>query len=158
MKRETFERALHDWDDWHDSMKRSREMLGYDPKWPLENCIDWIEKHYSVIRKQAESQLQLLELPPTLREYWEDCFYSDYQDKDGNVNLKKITRRLSEHKSLPDLPCDQRIAWYEDEDIHAPWIRIEIWIHSKFATKELFNYSSIHAFKTLESELYKVQL
>jgi len=32
MERQTFERALHAWDDWHSSIEQSRKLLGYDPK------------------------------------------------------------------------------------------------------------------------------
>jgi len=68
MKRQTFQRALHAWDKWDDSIEQSRKLLDYDPAWPRDTCIGWIEKHYTVIRKQAEDELRRLELPPTLRE------------------------------------------------------------------------------------------
>ena len=154
MERQTFERALHAWPEWHDSIEQSRELLGYNQKWAIENCIDWIEKHYSDIRGQAERQLQLLELPPTLRQYWEDCFYSDYKTEDGNIDYSKITRRLSDRKSLPDLPCDHGVVWYENEDIHDPWLRVEIKLHARFATKELFDYAATYAYKSVKSHLW----
>ncbi len=154
MERQTFERALHAWDEWHESIEQSRKLLGYDPKWLRDTCINWIEGNYPAIRKQAESELKRLELPPSLYQYWDDCFYSDYRAQDGKTDYSKITRRLSERKSLPELPCDYGVVWYEDEDIHAPWLRVEIKLHARFATKELFNYAAKYAYQSLESHLW----
>ncbi len=154
MEKQTFERALHAWEPWYESMEQSRELLGYDPRWPKDNCIDWIEKHYPGIRKQAEDELKRLELPPTLYQYWEDCFYSDYKTQEGKFDYDKITRRLSERKSLPQLPCDHGVVWYEDEDIHDPWLRVEIKIHARFVTKELFNYAAKFAYETVQSHVW----
>ncbi len=154
MERQTFERALHAWDPWHDSIEQSRKLLGYGPKWPRETCISWIEEHYPAIRKQAEGELERLELPPILRNYWEDCFYSDYRTADGKTDYSKITSHLSETKSLPHLPCDHGLVWYENEDIHGPWLRVEIRLHKRFATKELFNYAARFAYDTVKSHLW----
>ncbi len=154
MERLTFERALHAWPEWHSSIKQSRKLLGYDPKWPKDTCISWIEEHYvEKIRSRAEEELKKLELPPTLRQYWEDCFYSDYITPDGKTDHGKITRCLSERKSLPDLPCDYGVVWYENEDIHDPWLRVEIKLHAHFANKELFNYAARYAYDTVEHHL-----
>lgn len=160
MERQTFERALHEWDKWHESIIKSRQLLGYNPKWSRNDCINWIEgqhgqeRHYSQIRDQALAELKRLELPPTLRTYWEDCFYSDYQAADGTVNFDKITRCLSERKSLPDLPCSWGVVWYDDEDIHDPWLRIEIRLHARFATREVFDYAARYAYETVKSHLW----
>lgn len=154
MERQTFERALHAWDAWHESIEQSRRLLGYDPKWPKDTCISWIETHYPAIRKQAEDELKRLELPPTLYQYWEDCLYSDYRTQDSKTDYSKITRRLSEEKSLPDLPCDHGVVWHENEDIHDPWLRVEIKLHARFATKELFNYAAKYAYDTVRSHLW----
>ncbi len=151
MERQTFERALHAWDPWNDSIERSRKLLGYDPEWPRDTCISWIEKHYPAIRNQAEDELNRLELPPTLRRYWEDCLYSNYRTQGGKTDYSKITRYLSGRKSLPDMPCDHRIAWHGDEDIHDPWLPVEIKIHARFATKELFNYAAKYAYDTVKT-------
>jgi len=153
MKEKTFERAIHKWDDWHDSIERSRKLLGYDPKWPEQESITWIESNIASIRKQGENELKRLELPPTLQQYWEDCFYSDYRDKNGNVNLSKITRRLSEFKSLPSLPCDYGLVWYDDENIDDPWLRVELRIHSRFVVKELLDRNNKHTRKSITREL-----
>jgi len=157
MERQTFERALHAWPEWHNSIEQSRELLGYNKKRSIENCIEWIEKHYSDIRGQAERQLQLLELPPTLRQYWEDCFYSDYKTEAGTTDYSKITRRLSERKSLPDLPCDWGVVWHENENIHDPWLCVEIKLHARFVTKELINYASTYAYESVKSHLRSEQ-
>lgn len=154
MERQTFERAIHSWDKWHESIEQSRKTLGYDAQWTRDTCINWIEEHYPEIRKQAIDELKRLELPPTLREYWEDCFYSDYRNKDEKSDYSKITRCLSKGKSLPHLPCDHGVVWYEDEDIHDPWIRVEIRLHVRFATKELFNYAARYAYESVESYLW----
>ena len=151
MERQTFERALHSWNDWHESIERSRETLGYDPGWKRETCIEWIEKNYPVISNQAQSELKKMDLPPTLQEYWEDCFYSNYRTKGGKTDYSKITRRLSERKAEPQLPCDYAVVWYEGESVHDPWLRIEIRMHSRFATKKLFDYAAKYAYETVQS-------
>jgi hypothetical protein len=153
MNRWTFERAIHKWDKWHDSIDRCRATLGFDPKWSREACINWIEEHYLDIRSHGEKELKSLELPPTLLEYWEDCFYSDYRMNDGKTDYSRITRRLSDQKSLPPLPCDISIVWHEEEDIHDPWLRIELKIHTRFITYEIFNYASRFAHETVKSHL-----
>jgi hypothetical protein len=157
MERQTFERALHTWDKWPDSIERSRKLLGYDPKWPKDTCIGWIENNYGAIRKQAEEELKRLELPPSLYQYWEDCFYSDYKTQEGKTDYSKITRRLSEKKSLPELPCDQGVSWYKNEDIHDPWLRVEIRLHARFATKELLDYASRLAYELVKTDPWRSQ-
>lgn len=151
MERQTFERALHSWEDWHKSIERSRETLGYDPLWKKETCIKWIENNYPAIKNQAKNELKKMDLPPTLQRYWEDCFYSNYRTKDGKTDYSKITRCLSDHKTNPELPCDQRILWNDGENIHDPWLRVEIWVHTRFVTKELFNYAARYAYETVQS-------
>ncbi len=158
MERQTFERALHAWDKWHDSIEQSRNLLDYDPKWPRDTCINWIEKHYPEIRKQAEDELRRLELPPTLYQYWEDCLYSDYKTQGGRTDYNKITRRLAAHKSLPELPCDHGVVWYDRENIHDPWLRVEIRLHARFATKELFNYAAKYAYESLQSYILSTSI
>ena len=154
MERQTFERALHAWDKWYDSIEQSRKLLGYNPGWSRDICISWIEKHYSDVKQRAEDELKRLELPPTLRQYWEDCLYSDYKTQDGRTDYNKITRCLSDHKSLPELPCDHGVVWYDNENIHDPWIRVEIRLHARFATKELFNYAAKYAYESVESHIW----
>ena len=153
MERQTFERALHAWDEWHGSIEQSRKLLGYDTKWPRDACVKWIEEHYSKIRNQAEDELRKLELPPTLRQYWEDCFYSDYRNRGGKTIYSRITRYLSERKSLPELPCDYGVVWYENENIHDPWLRVEIKLHARFASKELFEYAAKYAYESAQSHI-----
>lgn len=158
MKLQTFERALHAWDEWHKSIEQSRKLLGYNPKWPKGVCTRWIKKHYyPEIRKQAEAELKRLELPPNLFPYWENCFYNDYRTPDGITDFKKITCGLStksnKRKSFPDLPCDQFLSWNENEDIHDPWLRVEIKIHTRFATKELFEHAAKLAYFSIQYQL-----
>ena len=158
MQRKTFERALHTWPDWDDSVEKSRSLLGYDPKWPKDKCLDWIEANNIPLKKQIESEFRRLDLPPVLGQYWADCFYSDYLDENGKYKLRKITSFLSNQKSEPHLPCDQRIVWYEDEDTHDPWIRVEIMLHARFATKELMNYAARFAYESVESNLWSEEV
>ncbi len=70
MERKTFEGALHAWDDWHDSIERSRKLLGFNVRWPINIRRGLVMKRYPEIREQAESELKRLDLPLTLREYW----------------------------------------------------------------------------------------
>ncbi len=158
MERQTFERALHKWNEWHDSIERSRKLLGYNPKWPRETCIGWIEEHYPAVKEQAEEELKKLELPPTLRTYWEDCLYSDYRRRDGNTDYSKITRRLSEERSLPNLPCDWGVVWYEGEDTDDPWLRVEMKLNARFATKELFEYAAKYAYCSVQGHLERQEV
>jgi hypothetical protein len=154
MERTTFERALHMWADWGESIINSRLILGYDPKWSKEQCLEWINRnYYPSVREQGEAELRRLELPPTLQEYWEDCFYSDYQAEDGSINYSKITRCLSDRRSLPELPCEWAIVHYNKENLHDPWLRIEIRLHAGFATKEVFNYAAKWGFETVKEHL-----
>lgn len=155
MQRQTFEKAIHSWDPWHKSIEESRNKLSYDPCWPVGKAIPWIEKHYSSIRDQGKQELKKLVLPPNLQTYWEDCFYSNYRDKEGKTDYKKITRRLSDQKSLPELPYDQGLTWHEEEDINNPWLRIEIRLHACFATKELYRSAASSAFESAESSIKK---
>ena len=158
MERKTFERALHNWPDWYDSIERSRKHLGFNVRWPINIRRGLIKKRYPEIREKAEAELKRLGLPPTLREYWEDCFYSDYRTMDGKTDYRKITRFLSKRKSLPHLPCDHGVVWYEEENVHDPWIRVEIRMHAQFVTKELFNYAARHAYDTVGSHLWSEQV
>jgi len=153
MERQTFERALHAWDKWHESIEQSRKLLGYDPKWPKDTCLTWIEEHYPEIQKQAEYELERLELPPKLRDYWEECLYSDYRTTNGMTDYSRITSHLSEYKALPQLPCDHGLVWDKDEDIHGPWLRVQIRIHRRFATKELFNYAAQYAYDIVKTHI-----
>jgi hypothetical protein len=158
MKRKTFQRALHTWPEWDDSIERSRKLLGYDPAWPKDTAINWIEKHYPEIRKQGEDEIRRLELPPTLRDYWEDCFYSNYKTKSGKTDFSKITRRLSDSKFLPELPCSHGVVWQESEDVNDPWLRVEIRLHGRFATRELFDYAARQAYDIVTISLGSMRL
>ena len=153
MQRQTFERALHAWDEWHKSIEKSRKKLGYDPGWPVGEAITWVEKHYPSIKAQGQRELERLEIPPPLQQYWEDCFYSDYREKDGRINYSKITRRLTDQKSLPELPCEHGLVWQESDDINSPWLPIEIRLHERFATKEFVSYAARYAYELVESRI-----
>ena len=159
MEVQTFERALHLWPDWGESIRTSRQLLGYNLELPQDERAKWIDQHYyPEIRAQGEAELKRLGLPPNLQQYWEDCLYSDYQDKGGNIHYDRITRCLSERKSLPELPCESSLTWYPGEDIHDPWLRIEIRLHARFATRELFDYGAEQAFENLRQRLLTEEL
>ncbi len=158
MKRQTFQRALHAWDKWDDSIERSRKLLGYDPAWPRDTAINWKEKHYPEIRERAEDELRRLGLPPTLREYWEDCLYSDYMSRSGRTDFSKIISFPHGGKSLPELPCSHRVVWDEGEDVNDPWLRVEIRLHGRFATRELFDYAAWQAYEDVKISLGRMGL
>ena len=160
MNRKTFERAIHMWPDWSQSIEASRLSLGYDPNWGPAERISWIEANYRAIRGRARCELERLHLPETLTDYWEDCLYNPYVSQDGINNLDRITRRIGDidedtgelvpgNKTLPQLPFQQSLVWYEDEDTNDPWLRVEIRIHAGFATKALFDGAAEHAYITL---------
>jgi hypothetical protein len=166
MEAETFERALHLWDPWRESIIKSRAELGYDPSWPVEKAVTWIDANYAEwVRPKAETELRRLRLPPTLQEYWEDCFYCDYQRSDGTVDFSKIRRCIAYeevdrqgnktghwkpgNKSLPKLPYQASIVYYSEEDIHDPWVRIEVMIHGPLATREMLEAALDQGWRTL---------
>ena len=153
MERQTFERALHLWPDWHESVSRARLELGYDPKWPTQEAVSWIERNYpEKIRPRAEAELEKLGLPPNLFQYREDCFYCDYRRPDGSSNFDSIKRRLAYEetdrdgkatgrwlpgvRSLPELPYEVSVVYYPGEDIHNPWVHIELTVHASFVRRD----------------------
>ena len=156
MEHETFERALHMWPDWHESIRSSRLELGYDPKWPVAQAARWINENYSGrVRPNAESELERLGLPPNLREYWEDCFYCDYHRLDGSSDFNRIRRATAYeevdkqgektgrwvpgNRSLPKLPYEIELVHYPDDDIHSEWLRFELMIHTSFAGRDMLD-------------------
>lgn len=162
MEKQTFERALHMWDKWHESIETSRTQLGFDVKSPAEDRIQWINDHVSELRAQTEIELKKLDLPPSLSQYWIDCLINDYRTQRGDTDYSKITSFVATEtnttKALPKLPCEHGLVWYDDEDIHDPWIRVEIKIHARFATKELFAHAAKYAYMALETHLASEQV
>lgn len=167
MQPETFERALHMWPEWQRSITKSREKLGYVPTWPVEKAVAWIEANYEKeqIGYIAASELQRLDLPPNLLEYWEDCLYCCYRRPDGSTDFSKIRRRIAfeevdrrgnktgtwipGNKSLPKLPYEASLMWEAEEDIHSPWVRFEIMVYAPLATKEILEAATEEAWRTL---------
>ena len=160
VERDTFERALHMWPEWTASLEKSRLDLGYDLAAPIESRIDWIEANYPDIRAKAQSELDRLQLPPNLFQYWEDCLYCDYLDAKGRVHFDRITRNSGYlnletgeftlgNKSLPPLPFEQEIVWYDDEDINRPWVRLEIKVHPSFFTHEMLNEAAEDGYRSM---------
>lgn len=167
MEADTLERALHLWQPWHESIRKSREELGYDPNWAVDRAVAWIEVNYEeVICPQAEAELCLMALPPTFQEYWEDCFYCDYMRRDGSVDFTKIRRRIGYeetdrhgiqtgrwvpgNKSLPKLPYEASIAHYPGEELNDSWVRIEVMVHESFASRDLLDEAMDQAWLTLK--------
>ena len=166
MERETFERALHLWPDWHESIEGSREKLGYDPGWPIERAVKWVEENYAErVQPQAVTELERLALPPNLFEYWEDCFYCDYRRPDGGIDFDRIRRRIAfeerdklgnktgrwlpGNRSLPPLPYELSVVNYPDEDIQSPWVRLELMVHSSFVGRDMLDEASVSALRLL---------
>ena len=87
MEAETYQKALHLWPEWAESILSSRRDLGYDPSWPVAEAVAWIqEKYVEEIQPRARAELVRLELPANLQTYWEDCFYCDYLRPDGGAD------------------------------------------------------------------------
>ena len=150
--------------EWSQSVEASRQSLGYDVNWSPAERISWIEANCSTIREWTLSELERLDLPETLMTYWQDCLYNAYASRDGTADLNRITRRIGTvdevtgelalgMKTLPQLPFEQGLVWYKDEDTNAPWLRVEIRIHAGFATKALSQDAAEHAFRTLSDHL-----
>ena len=70
MERQTFERALHAWEPWYESIEQSRIELGFNPQWKKETCLKWIEDHKKEINDQAKSELERLQLLRQLMRNW----------------------------------------------------------------------------------------
>ena len=98
--------------------------------------------------------LPSLELPPNLQQYWEDCFYADYEGPGSTPRFGRITRRLAYEdeadKSLPQLPWEQAVVWYDEEDIYDPWLRVEIRVHARFFSRRLLRDAASQACRTVE--------
>ena len=82
MNTATYERMLHLWPECGKSIEDSRTLLGYNVNAAIDVRIEWIEENYPLLSGRAESELQRLDLPGNLVEYWEDCFYVDYKYPD----------------------------------------------------------------------------
>ena len=166
MEAETYQRALHLWPEWEESILNSRRALGYLPTWPVEEAVAWIETNYAEkIRPRARAELLRMELPANLRTYWEDCFYCNYLRADGSVDFNKIRRCvayeeldgrgektgrwLEGNRSLPALPFSAALVWYEDEDIHGPWLRIEVQVHAPLVSRDLLDSAMDQAWMTI---------
>ena len=166
MEEETYQRALHLWPEWDESIQSSRQTLGYDPAWPVTQAVAWIEEHYvEEIAPRARAELVRLALPPNLLTYWEDCFYCNYLRADGSVDFNQIRRRiayqekdglgqetgrwLAGNRSLPALPFHASLVWYGDEDIHDPWLRIEVRVHSSLISRDLLDSAMDQAWRTI---------
>ncbi|MFC1933313.1 hypothetical protein ACFLXU_06820 [Chloroflexota bacterium] len=162
MEKQTFERALHMWDKWHESIELSRSELGFDVNSPAEDRIKWLNDHVPELREQGGSELKKLDLPPSLLQYWVNCLINDYRTQYGGIDYSKITSFVATEsntaKALPELPCEHGLVWYDNEDIHDPWIRVEIKIHTRFATKELFAHAAEYAFMAIETHLASEQV
>ena len=46
MEAETYQRALHLWPEWDESIMISRRALGYEPTWPVAEGVVWIQEKY----------------------------------------------------------------------------------------------------------------
>lgn len=166
MEPETFERALHLWPLWRESLEQSREALGYVPNWPVEKAVEWINANYGEkIRPRAEAELRRLDLPENLFEYWEDCFYCDYRRPNGSTDFGKIRRRLAfeerdaqggltgnwvpGQRSLPPLPYTASITHLAEEDIQDPWQRVEIMVFAPLASRDLLESAIDQAWRTV---------
>ena len=96
MEAETYQRALHLWPKWDESILASRQALGYDPTWPVAEPVTWIQEKYGEeIQPRARTELVRLKLPANLQTYWEDCFYCDYLRPEGSPDFNKIRRRIA---------------------------------------------------------------
>ncbi len=166
MEAETYQRALHLWPKWDESILNSRQALGYDPTWPVAEAVTWIqEKYVEEIQPRARTELVRLELPANLQPYWEDCFYCDYLRPDGSADVNKIRRRvayeevdgrgkktgrwLQGNRSLPAMPFDAALVWYEDEDVHDPRLRIEVKVHAPLVSRDILDSALDQAWRTI---------
>jgi len=163
---ETYQRALHLWPEWNESILSSRRALCYEPTWQVVEAVAWIEENYKEeIEPRARAELVRLALPANLQTYWEDCFYCDYLRADGIVDFNKIRRRiayeeldglakktgqwLEGNRSMPALPFSAGLVWYEDEDIHGPWLRIEVQVHAHLVSRDLLDSAMDQAWRTI---------
>ena len=46
MEAETYQRALHLWPKWDESILDSRQALGYESTWPVAEAVAWIQEKY----------------------------------------------------------------------------------------------------------------
>lgn len=150
MKRNTLEKGLLAWEPWHESIERSRRELGFDPSWPDDKVTQWMANNYDpIIRKKGEEEVAALGLPPTFKEFWEDCLYNRYKDANGRPHPDRVQRVRTGRKSELPLPFRAYLSWDEDEDIDDPWLTVRIQIHGEFCTRDLFDTAANDAWGTL---------
>ena len=53
------------------------------------------------------------------------------------------------NRSLPALPFNAGLAWYEDEDVHDPWLRIEVQVYAHLVSRDLLDSAMEQAWRTI---------
>ncbi len=92
MKKETLQNLLHRFSpEWDESIFKNRKELGFSFDLDERQCWDWFAsgKHIDV-RQLARREVENLRLPAQLAEYWICCFYSNYHEPNGIMDLTKI--------------------------------------------------------------------
>ena len=143
------------WDEWHESIERGRRELEFDPAWSDERVGEWVAKHYPTrVRPKAQAEINAMGLPPTFLEFWEDCLYNEYRGGEGKPRPAMIHRVRSGRRSEPNPPFKVALVWEPDEDVHGPWVRMEIMIHTEFCTHDLYQDAASLGWDTIRQHLY----
>ncbi len=92
MKKETLQNLLHGFIPFREeSMSESREELGFSFSLSVQERGDWFaDDRHTEIRKRAHQEMEVLKLPNELAEYWICCFYSNYRQPNGMLDLPAI--------------------------------------------------------------------
>jgi len=102
VRKETLQNLLHRFSpEWDASVVESRDKLGFSFDLGTQERWDWFAcgKHIQV-RNSAYREMKELGLPGELAEYWICCFYSNYRQPSGLINLTAV-----EGPPFLELPC-----------------------------------------------------
>ena len=103
MKKETLQNLLHQFfPKWDESIIKGRKELSFSFDLDGRQCWDWFVsgKHMDV-RQLARREVENLRFPAQLAEYWVCCFYSNYHEPNGTMNLKKNKRAAFSGDTMP---------------------------------------------------------
>lgn len=92
MRRETLQNLLHSFlPEWDTSVIETRGKLGFSSDLGPEESWDWFAsgKHIEV-RNSAYQTMKELRLPEELAEYWICCFYGNYRQPNGMMDVTAI--------------------------------------------------------------------
>ena len=92
MRKETLQNLLHQfYPEWDESIFKSREKLGFSFTLSGLDRWDWFASGKCLeVSQCAKQQVATLKMPVELVEYWVCCFYSNYRQQNGIMDLTAV--------------------------------------------------------------------